>query len=133
MSELYRSDHFLVTCDDERKIVRRVRTDRRFESIEEVELAYSAVARVCAPLARRQYGLLVDVRLAPARNDPAYEEVIARYSGRLYGGFRGVAMLARTEAGRLQITRVAQSYGTKVRAFIDEAAALAYLTSLPPR
>jgi hypothetical protein len=128
MSELYRSAHFLVASDEERKIVRRARTDRRFDSIEEVELAYDAVARVCEPFGRRRYALLVDVRLAPARNDPAYEQVITRYYGRLYGGFHRVATLARTEAGRLQIIRVAQRNGSKSRAFLDEGAALDYLT-----
>jgi hypothetical protein len=50
------------------------------------------------------------------------------YSG-LYGGFRRVAALVKTQAGRLQITRLFQdsARGFEVRAFVDEAAALAYL------
>src|SRR5689334_5030890 len=105
MRELYRNDYFLMTADDARGLVQRARTEQRFESLEIVERVYEEVARICDALERSRYVVLVDVRLAPPRNDPAYEELIKRYEGRLYNGFRRIAFLAKTEAGRLQITR----------------------------
>jgi hypothetical protein len=129
MRELYRNDYFVMTVDEVRWIVCRARTERRFESLELVERVYDEVGRSLDILDRRKYVVLVDVRLAPPRNDPAYEQLITRYEGRLYNGFRRIAFLAKTEAGRLQITRLFadSALGERSRAFTDEAAARAYL------
>jgi hypothetical protein len=127
MRELHRGAHFVVTVDDVSRLVRRTRTERRFESLEEAENAYEAALRALATVDQGRHAMLVDVRLAPARNDPAFEELLARVGARLFSGFRRVAILARTEAGRLQIGRVSARFHPSLRGFTDEAAALAYL------
>lgn len=133
MRELLRSPFYLVTVDDERRIVRRLRTERPFDSLEQIEEAYEAVNRALARLDRSRYGLLIDVRLAPARNDTAYEQVVKRHQLGLHGGFRRLAFLVRTEAGRLQVSRMARVKGIPHRAFVDdEPAALAYLLEPDP-
>jgi hypothetical protein len=134
MRELYRNDYFVMTVDDARSIVARARTERRFESLELVERTYEEVGRILDTLDRRRYVVLVDVRLAPPRNDPGYEQLVTRHEGRLYNGFRRIAFLAKTEAGRLQITRLFSEspLSDRTRAFTDQAAARAYLEAPEP-
>jgi phage tail sheath gpL-like len=127
MRELHRSAHFVVTVDEARGLLRRARTERGFESEDEIEAAYGAAVASIASIDHARYVLLVDVRLAPPRNDAAYEAIIERLSPQLFDGFRRVALLARTEVGRLQIGRLVSSVHPNARGFTDEAAALAYL------
>jgi hypothetical protein len=127
MRELYKSEYFLVTLDDEQKIVHRVRTDQRYATIADVERTSEEVVRSLNTIERRRYALLVDVRFAPPRNDLAFEQTMARYQTRLYMGFRRVAVLAKTEAGRLQIARLLRGLLRQGHVFLDEQAALAYL------
>lgn len=127
MRELYKSEYFVITVDDERKIVHRVRTDRPFAAIAELERSSEDMLRALSTVDRRRHAMLVDVRLAPPRNDPAFEEVVGRYQTRLYRGFRRVAILVKTEAGRLQLTRLVRGILRHGRTFLDEQAALAYL------
>jgi hypothetical protein len=129
MRQLHQSAHFLITVDDELRLVRRTRTDQPFKSIAELELVYQAVLQALDTIDRRQHVLLVDVRRAPARDDVAFEQVIARYTARLYGGFRQVAAITKTAAGRLQVTRLARGAVPRLHTFTDEAAALAFLAS----
>jgi len=49
--------------------------------------------------------LLVDARRAPGRNDELFERVQAEYRERLFGGFRRVAVVMASVAGRLQVER----------------------------
>jgi hypothetical protein len=134
MRELYRSDYFVMTVDDALGLVRRTRTDRRFETLELVELQYEQVSRALDTLDRRRHVLVIDVRPAPPRNDPAYEQIFARYEERLLGGFRRIAFVAQTEVGRLQITRLLgpSPFAGRARVFMDDTTALAYLDSPEP-
>jgi hypothetical protein len=127
MRELYRSEHFLVTLDEDRRLVRRTRTDRPFATIVEIERAYGALLQALAMVDRPGHVMLVDLRLAPPRNDPAFEQIVEQYRPRLYGGFRRVAVLAKTEAGRLQLGRMLRSSSLNWPILMDEAAALSYL------
>ncbi|HEU4412084.1 MAG TPA: hypothetical protein VFS43_42980 [Polyangiaceae bacterium] len=128
MREIYQSAHLVVTLDEEHKIVRRQRTRAGYESTYEIQVAYQALLDACEHLHRPEYMLLADLRLAPPRNDPAFEQVVSRYYDRLYGGFRKIAILVQTEAGRLQMMRLATpSVAGRMRAFTSESAALEYL------
>jgi hypothetical protein len=127
MRELYRGEHFVVILDDERALLRRSRTDRRFESNEEILRSYEVLIRVHETIDRARLALFVDLRLAPPRNDPAFEQLVGPYQPRLYGGFRRAAILVKTEAGKLQMARLLQANGIRARAFLDEAAAISHL------
>jgi hypothetical protein len=116
-----------MTVDDAQGLIRRTRTDRPFDSIDQAVASYQEVLRAMGILDRRRYALLVDLRSAPPRNDPIFEQNVERHLSALYGGFRRVAVLVRTEAGRLQISRLHRMASISTRAFTDEAAAIAYL------
>jgi hypothetical protein len=126
--ELYRCEHFVVTLDEARRILRRQRTVAGYASIEQVDRVYATLLDAVERYHRPDYGLLVDLRLAPPRNDDAFEAVVGRYFPRLYGDFRKVASLVKMEAGRLQVLRLAAP-GAAGRhgVFTDEAAATEFL------
>jgi hypothetical protein len=125
--DLLRSQHFIVTVDDVARLVRRARTAAPFESVEQIESAYEALLRALEAIDRPRYAQLIDARMAPPRNDPAFEAAVTRYHDALYSGFRAVAVLVRSAAGRLQVRRMLDASGVGAPVFSDEAAALAFL------
>jgi hypothetical protein len=129
MREILRNAYHVIQVDDERRLVRRARTERSFASVAEVERYFEEVLQAGEPRDRRRYALLVDARLAPPRNDPVFEQIFERYRERLHEGYRRIALLTRTEVGKLHVSRLS---GCDARAFVDEAAALAYLLDPEP-
>jgi hypothetical protein len=130
--EIYRSAHYVIGVDDERRLVRRQRTGAGYASVAEVDAAYATMLEAAAPWHEPRYTLLSDLRLAPPRNDPAFEQVVTRYYDRLYSGFRKVAALVQTEAGRLHMTRLmTPEIAPRMRVFTSEPAALEFLLSPP--
>jgi len=79
---------------------------------------------------RSQYGLLVDVRVAPFRGDPEFERAFTHYSQRLFGGFARIAVLVRTSVGKLQSGRMAKLAGLEAYIVEDEDEAMKYLSDL---
>jgi hypothetical protein len=131
--EIYRSAHFLVDVDDVSNVFRRRRTDVGYASTDEIDSAYDALFAAVESFHRPEYGLLSDMRLAPPRNDAAFERAVGRYHARFYGGFHKIAHLVKSEAGRLQITRMARpDTARRMRVFTSETAALDFLTGLSP-
>jgi hypothetical protein len=127
MTELLRLPHYVVTVDDDARLVRRVRTEERFSSIDELVSTYETLLSALDAIDRPRFAQLIDARLSPPRNDPAFEEVVSRYHDRLYRGFRRVAVLVRSAAGRLQVRRMLDSSGIEAPVFSDEDEALEYL------
>jgi hypothetical protein len=128
MRELARTRHFVVELDEERHIVRRIRTAERFESVAQVEEEYAGVERAYQLVDRTLHAQLIDVRLAPPRNDPEFEEIVRRHHAALYRGFRASALLAQSAVGKLHIKRLLEASGVEASVFGDEAEAIAFLT-----
>ncbi|MEJ7729956.1 MAG: hypothetical protein WKG00_12125 [Polyangiaceae bacterium] len=122
---LHQSRHFVVSRDGPSLLV-VMRTSERFDSIEEMKKAFGEVHRALDAAGRASNTLLVDTRSAPSRNDPEFEATFEPLRVRLLGGFRRVAVLARTLFGRLQVERHAREDSLGVRVFNDEAEARAY-------
>lgn len=130
MPEILHGKHFVVTLDEPARLVRRVRTEERFDSLAELEATYDELVRVLDSVDRTRYAQLVDARLSPARNDDAFEAAVARYHDALYRDFRGVAVLVKSAVGRLQVRRMLDSSRIEAPVFSDEDEALAYLGAL---
>jgi hypothetical protein len=128
---LLRSKHFVVVVDDATRLLRRTRTVARFESHEELEAAYFELLHAMSTIDRTKYAQLIDARQAPPRNDPAFEELVARHHDELYRGFRASAVLVQSAAGKLQVRRMLGASGVGAPVFTEEEAALAYLRSPP--
>jgi hypothetical protein len=128
MAVLYESKYARLEVDEARRIVRYVRSAEPFESIDDATRMFDDLVLANDRVARRDLGLLSDVRLAPGRNDEAFEGVVAARRNELFGGFRKRAVLVRTMVGKLQVQRLNRASVTAADVFDDEAAAIAYLS-----
>jgi hypothetical protein len=127
MRDLMRTSRYAVTVDEGARVVRRVRSAEPFASLGQLEADYAELVRVMDLVDRARYALLVDVRAAPPRNDPQFEAAVERHHEALYRGFRASAILVQSAVGRLQLKRMFDESGVKVRVFADEGEALRYL------
>lgn len=107
-------------------VVEVVRTERGFDSLEEIEQAHLAVERALDLLPRDRLGIVVDLRRAPARNDPEFERVMPRHRARLFEGFAARAIVVSTAVGVLQVKRHMKQDGFDVGVFTDVADAVAH-------
>ena len=123
----FQSDTYRVEHDPEQGIVVLRRTQGPFVA---GTLDRELVAVAAALRKFRGLRLLVDVRLAPGNNDPAFESRIHMFRNELAGLFPVIATVVATAAGRLQISRMNRERGERRQAvFLDEAEALQYLIS----
>jgi len=125
--ELLHTSHFRVVEDAIARIITRARTAERFASADEVTAEYEGLVRALDRVDRPSYAVLVDLRLAPPRNDEAFEEIVSRYHAPLYDRFRRVAVVVHTAAGRLQLRRFLTVARPDARVFTDEDEAAAFL------
>ncbi len=125
--ELLHTAHFVIVEDEGTRIITRTRTAERFASLDDLTAAYDGLARTFDGIPRSSYAQLVDVRLAPPRNDDDFETIVVRYQHRLYDGFRRVAVVVQTAAGMLQLRRFLTQYRPDAGLFTDLAEAEAFL------
>ncbi len=133
----YENDYYRVEMLPGHRIILVIRKSRAFDSAASVNLACEPVQVTLDRLDRPSHALLVDTRLAPLRNDPEYEARWAEHRRAMVMGFRRVAILAATEAGRLQTKRLIVEDGIAPQAFSDMREAISFLeggegASLPP-
>lgn len=103
------------------------RTDREFESIDEIDRAHGEVERVFDSLSRAKLGIVVDLRRARARNDPEFERAMEPHRKRLFDGFARRAIIVKSAVGRLHVQRHARQDGhTDLQVFLDVPSAIAF-------
>ena len=76
---------------------------------------------------RSRHALLVDLRDAPLRTDHDFELVVRYFREEVMRGFARVAVLLRTQVGRLQIARHSSEDGVAYPQYLDEREAWRYL------
>lgn len=126
MSELLRNKHFVITRAPGSPVIEIKRSAEPFATIDELRRAFAEVNRVLDEAGRAQLNLLVDTRDAPPRNDPAFELAFDPLRTAMVSGFRRVAVLVRTTAGRLQAERHSRRDGNDNQVFTEESAARIY-------
>lgn len=126
MSQIVPNSFLAVSIDLVRQVVRLTRSSER-GSIGEVTRAFADAAVALDRIERPSFRLLVDFRAAPGRNDPEFENAMARHRKELMRDFRAVAVLVRTAAGQLQVARIGRQDGANVAVFTEETEALAWL------
>lgn len=127
MRTVFQIDTYRVDHDLERGIVFLRRTQVPF-SARNFDGALTAVTTALRKL--RGLKLLVDIRLAPGNNDPAFEKRIHLFRAELSSLFPMIATLVSTAAGRLQIERMNRERKEKKHTvFLDEGEAIQYLLS----
>jgi hypothetical protein len=98
-----------------------------FASREDIDRYFNALNDALDEIERSRHELLVDIRAVVGRNDPAFELAFEPHRTRMERGFRRIAVLVSSPAGRLQVQRHALQDRLGVRAFQDEAEALDWL------
>lgn len=127
---IYSDDYVSVTYAASEGVFRFARLSKPYESVEAAKQSYEAlIAAIPALLVgHKAPRLLIDMRSAPARNDPAFEEMQRTYRRFLLKRFARVATLLHSRAGLLHVQRIGREDGrTGVHGFLDESAAIHYL------
>jgi hypothetical protein len=142
---LYSDPYLLVTLDDHAGIVRYIRTREPFPEIETVRLLHERLRAVFEALPPGKFGLIIDPREAPPRNDGPFEEQSKRSLGVAMARFKRSAVLVKSAVGRLQAQRMVKERSLdahpkgpatsektswnadEMAVFTDEAEAIAYL------
>jgi hypothetical protein len=126
------SPYFSVKADDEHRIVRIVRSAQVYPDIETLNAANARRLQVINEFRGKHYKLLLDARLGPMRNDPAFEAAAMESRNATFKVFDRVAILVKTAVGALQMQRLQTTQkvpeGTARTFENDEAAALKFLT-----
>ena len=130
MRELLHTNHYVVTLDEEARVLRRVRTPEQFVSTAQIQAVYDELVRVIGEVDRARYTQLIDARAAPPRNDQPFEATVERHHDALYSGFLASAVLVQSAVGKLQVKRMLEASGVKASVFNDEAEALEYLAGV---
>lgn len=125
--EVSRTEYTTVLMDPKGPLVRSVRSDIPFPTLEALEQSVANTARVYDELGRANRVLLSDIRAISGRNDEVFEERMKKLRPKLYSGFRRVGMLVRSLVGALQIRRMIQEDGIARMVATDEAVILEYL------
>jgi len=103
------------------------RTANAYASVTEVRTSFEAVRRVIDPLDRYSTSVLVDMRLAPPRDDPEFERAAGEQPKYLSRDFKRSAVLIQTAIGLLHVQRHMQRLGLPMKVFNDERQALDYV------
>ena len=124
---VYEDPHVSVTVDDS-GIVRYVRTQEPYASLDRLREVHEKLKDAFATLPSGKLALLVDVREAKARNDDSFESEVMRALQSIAGRFTVNVVLVKSAVGRLQAQRLAKGRGNSGPAvFTDEEEAVAYL------
>jgi hypothetical protein len=127
--QIFQDEYFTVLVDERMGIVRTIRSEKQFDSIDGLDVIFARLAAVLDGLGRSRYGILADLRATPGRNDPEFEAALERLRPLWIGGFRKVGVLVRSTVGMMQIQRHARRDGLERLISKDEDELLAYLTT----
>lgn len=130
MSRTLHESRFYYVELTEASILKVVRKNQPFEKPEDVDVACNPVQRVLDAMGRASHCLLIDTRDIVGRNDPTSERMFADHRKRMVVGFKGVALLVATVAGKLHTMRLLGEDRSPAAVFLHESEALAHLRSL---
>ena len=127
------SAFFRVSVGDPEGVVRLVRTEEPFDSIDALRNATLAVELAVIGLPRG-LSLLIDAREARARNDAEFEAEFKQARRPILAHFARIAVLVKSAAGRLQVSRYGREDDLPHQlVFESEELAITYLTApMPP-
>lgn len=127
MVEIFRGDYGVLLADPKGPLLRYTRTALPLRSAQEIEDFMNGMAMAIDRIGRTGRVILIDMREAPGRNDPAFEVVASRMRKRTYRGLLRSAVLVKSALGAMQVKRLAQVDGMDRFVSMDEEEALRYL------
>jgi hypothetical protein len=119
------SAHWQIRCERDERVAWLIRSAVPFGSLAQLQVANGEIARTLGAQFLT-WGVVVDLRLAPPRNDPAFEKTSQRLRATVEQSFERTAVLTTTEVGRLQVQRLARQEGARFFATTEPEAALAF-------
>jgi hypothetical protein len=127
MRTLVTTRHFELRVHSARRLVVLYRSREPFASIAALDECFVALERGIIHVRRDSYGLLLDVRDGPVRNDPEFERVFRVHRQRFFHGFPRIAVVTATAIGGMQVARHARADNSGAQAFGSVEDALKYL------
>jgi hypothetical protein len=130
MKTLLSSAHWLMEEDAPFRVVWLRRLPLPFASIRELTAANEDVIQQMVAR-HRAWGVVVDMRTAPSRNDPGFEAAMRGLRSSVETHFARTAVLLATLVGKLQVDRLTRNDGAASFATTDEAIALRFARGEP--
>jgi hypothetical protein len=123
MRALHSSRFYEVTEDSATRVVRLRRTGAPFPATVDVR---AEVDGLVSRFRRhhREYGVIIDMRDAPPRNDPEFEEAMRHLRFVVGQSFARIVVLMRTATGQMQATRLHRQEGAQYHVTLDPEEAL---------
>lgn len=128
-SEILRNTYFALTQESlllGSSLIRVVRTAAPFLDLSDARFQYSYVIARLDRHGRDGRFLLVDLRSAPGRNDPGFEQLMQELRPKVFRGFLRVGLLTSTASGTLQVMRHTRQDGVDALISSKEADLLAF-------
>lgn len=125
-SQTLLSDEFWTV---EEQVKERVVILRRTPTpVDSIEMLIASNERVIGlmQLKHRQFGIIVDMRQAPQRNDADFENAMLKLRVAVATNFMRVAVLLESATGVLQVNRIGRNDGAETFATLNEFAALRF-------
>lgn len=126
LREVFRNAYMVARHDATRKLVVLTRLAQPYESLEDLRATFAGMDAALVHVSRPRTALIVDSRLSPARNDPAFEAEFTDLRQKFNADFRKVAIVLQTAVGVLQVGRHARMDDKPMGVFTNPGEALAY-------
>lgn len=125
LTTLVSTDYWLMEEMASRKVVLLKRHAVAVDSIEELIRQNHKIIALMRP-EHADYGIIVDMRQAPSRNDPEFEDAMSQMRSEIFRHYARVAVLVTSAVGVLQVNRMARDEGADTFATQSEVAAFRY-------
>lgn len=120
---LFSSRFWEMSSDPLKRLVRLTRTDQSFDSVSDVRIANDEVIQAMR-LEHSRWGLVVDMRGAPARTDPGFEAAMRPLREAVERRYARTALLLSSAVGMLQVNRLTRDEGATTFVTTDENEAI---------
>jgi hypothetical protein len=122
---LISTDYWLMEEDEGQKFALLRRHAVPVDSLEELlEQNHEIIEQMRT--VQDDFGIVVDMRQAPPRNDPAFEDAMGQLRREIFNRYARVAVLVSSEIGVLQVNRIGRNEGSKTYATQSEAEAIRF-------
>lgn len=128
---LISTPHYVMEEDTAARVVYLRRSPLPFTSVEEIASANDGVINEIQPY-HAEWGIVVDMRQAPARNDPGFENAMRRLRDTTTERFARLAVLLESTVGMLQVTRLHIDTEQRTIATMSETHALQFARGSAP-
>ncbi|MFK7985055.1 MAG: hypothetical protein AB8I08_03415 [Sandaracinaceae bacterium] len=102
------------------------RSSKEFEDVGALQNGADGLRTALAGRPRSSTALVIDLRQARGRTDPAFEEVWAPLRRELFSSWAAVAVICQTQVGRMHVQRHMRQDGLDWHVVVDEAEAFAH-------